>query len=79
MPSQTTRCAIIAHDEWEERLRINSTHSSLMFLPAIVATTAAGAQRSGSALPGFIPAVVFPAEALAMAQAIWLFDWVIGN
>ena len=58
----------IVIDDWGRNLRNGFQPSRQQYLPAIIFTTAAGAQRSGSSLPTFLPRGLTPDQALQIAQ-----------
>ena len=63
----STRIGII---DWERTLRNDFQTSRERRLPSIMATTAAGARRSGATLPSFLPRGLTPGMALEVARNI---------
>ena len=64
--------------EWERALFNEFEPSRKRHRTAILASTAALAQRSGSVLPSLLPRGVSPREALALAQGMSPFDKALG-
>ena len=62
--------AHIVINDWERDLCNGSQPSRQRHLPAILATTAAGAQRSGATRPSFLPRGLTPGQALAVSRNI---------
>ena len=57
-------------NDWERTLRAGFQPSRLRHHPAILNTTSAGGQRSGTSLPIFSPRGLAPAQALELARHI---------
>ena len=64
----------IVISDWEQGLSDGFQPSRQRRLPAILATTAAGAQRSGATLPSFLPRGLTPCMALEVARNIGPFQ-----
>ena len=60
--------------EWEESRRSELQPSRNRLLPAVLATTEAGAQRPGTALPSFLPRGLPANQALRVARAVGPFQ-----
>ena len=60
-------------------MRNNAQPSRMRHLPAIIATTAAGVQRSGAALPGFLHRWLTPPAALEIARSIDPYNRLLEN
>ena len=69
----------IVINEWEQSLCNNFQPSRLRHLPSIIATTAAGVQRSGAATPGFLPRGLTPSTALEIARPIDPYNRLLKN
>ena len=63
----------IVINDWEQRLRNGAQPSRQRHLPAILAATAAGAQRSGATWPSFLPRGLTPGMALDVSRNIGPF------
>ena len=61
-------------NDWERSLRTGLQPSRIRHLPAIINTTEAGAQRSGTPLPSFLPRGKTPTQAPEIARTIDPFD-----
>ena len=70
LPSNLQVAPRIILEDWERAIRNGFQPSKLRHVPAILNTTAAGAQRSGGALPSFLPRGVTPTQALELARLI---------
>ena len=60
----------IVINDWEQRLSNGYQPSRQRRLPSMLATTAAGAQRSGATLPTFLPRGLTPGMALEVTRNI---------
>ena len=64
---------------WGEQIRLGFKRSRNRLLQSVLAATAATSQRSGTALPGFIPRGVSPQAALQIATRIDASDRVLNT
>ena len=78
-PAQDFPAAEDAIRGWEEQIRLGSKPSRNRLLQSVLAATAETSQRSGTALPGFIPRGVSPQVALQIATRIDPFDRVLNT
>ena len=74
LPTQNFVSPQVIIDDWERKLNKGFRPSKSRHLSAILSTTSAGAQRSGNALPTFLPRGITPKQALNIAKLIDPFD-----
>ena len=79
LPNQHDPSAQQAILEWEGRIRLGFQPSMHRHIQAILAATAATSQRTGVALPCFIPRGASPSTALQIATQIDPFDRVLNT
>ena len=79
LPMQPAISSTLAIESWEHNLRMGSQPSKNRHIQSALAATATTTQRSGGALPSFIPKGASPMGALSIAKQIDPFDRVLNT